>query len=114
MNEEIKTIVEHTIHEYDKRKGIPFARIDLDDFNHPKLKKLNWNERIVYWIIYFRSSENSLETWSVNSRIAKDARMKVLSVQKIIPRLKKKGIISIRNSGSWRRVIKCLIPLKMG
>ena len=97
----------------EEEKGLPFVRIDLDDFEHPLLKKMNWNERIVYWIVFFRCGEGSHKTWSTNDRIAKDARMSPRTVKDIIPRLEKKKAISISKSPSGRRVLFCRIPLKI-
>jgi DNA-binding MarR family transcriptional regulator len=94
---------------------LKFARIDLDDFDSPVFKKLNWNERIVYWVLYFRSNDSGQETWVTNRFIAGDARMKYETVKDIIPRLEEKHIIKTRISDkSGRRVIKCLVKIRKG
>lgn len=96
---------------FEEDHSLKFARIDLTDFDKPIFKKLNWNERIVYWVLWFRSNDSKQETWMSNEKIAKDARMEPRAVKDIIPRLEQKKFITKRHSATKRRVVKCLVSL---
>ena len=101
-----------------KLAGFKGIWLERSSFTHPIFKNRNWNERIVYWYIYYRSNDEMVCN-SFNKQIANELGISEGIVDKIIPQIKKssKGkpaLITTFKSKSGRRYIRCLVKIKLG
>ena len=104
-------VVEFSSVELEKDRRIKFIRLEMRDFDNPIFKDFSWNEKIVYWVIWFRCGFSTNETNTLNETIANDSILPVRTVENIIHRLLKKKVLTKRTSKSGRRYLKFLINL---
>lgn len=105
-------IVDVVTAENEKDRKLKFIRFSLSDFRKPIFKNASWNERIIYWLIWFRSNDSKQQTWVTNAQISEELSISKRSVEKIVPRLKAKKWIKIDTSVTGRRIITALVDLR--